>query len=243
VGTNIGTQGIEVSWSAASDTNWISFYEILKDGSAIGKSAKGSFFFDHSPDARNGIMEKYEVRTVDGDGNKSQSVVAQAVLGDPETHQPLGEFWPIQGRDGWKYEESFDGQTYKDLTWQSVGYEGLWVGSGLGRIGRIWTQPSATTELARTFVAARACSVSISGQLQKDPSADLAVKIFVRIMHNHEQIWPASGWEIVPVFGDPMLFEVGGLPIRQGDAIRFVVRRNDEERADPIIWNPVIVLE
>lgn len=242
VGTNIGTQGIEVSWHPATDNNWVSYYEILKNGSAIGKCAKGSFFFDHAPGARHEIAEKYEVRTVDGDGNQSVLIVAEPVAGDPETHQPLGEFWAAQGRDGWRYEETSDGATYEELSWRDGGYEGYWAGSGQGRIGRIWAQPSPTTELARTFIASAACSASIHAQVQKDPSADRALKAFVRIDHNQAQIWPASGWAAVPAFGNPMQCEIRNISLLKADTIRFVIKRNDEDRPAPIIWNPIIVL-
>jgi hypothetical protein len=241
VGTNIGTQGIEISWSPPNGDNWISYYEILRNGVVLGKCAKGSFFFDHSQGARNEITAKYEVRTVNGGGGRSALFVAQTVSGDPETHQPLGEFWSSQGRDGWRYEQSFDGEVYEELTWRNEGYEGFWTGPGLGRIGRIWTQPSTTAEIARTFIAPRDGSINLSGHLQKDPSTDSVSSVLVRIEHNRERIWPALEWAIVPAFGKPMSHQIEGLPVLQGDAIRFIVKRNDENRAEPIIWNPIIV--
>jgi len=243
VGTNLGVQGIEVAWSPGQDNNWISYYEILKNGSVIGKSAKGIFFFDHSPEARHDVAARYEVRTVDGDGSRSSTVGAQSVSGDPETHQALGEFGPTQGGNGWKYEQSFDEHKYVELTWQDGGYEGFWAGSDLGRIGRIWTQPSATAEIARTFIAAQDGSANLSGEIQKDPSAEPNFLVLVRIEHGKDQIWPASGWTAVPEFGAPIPYQVKDLAIHEGDAIRFVVKRSGENRSEPIIWNPVIVIQ
>ncbi len=242
VGTNLGTQGIEVAWSPGSDNNWISYYEVLRNGGVIGKSAKGEFFFDHlsaSPD----VKARYEVRTVDGDGNRSPLVAAEAAAGDAEMHQPLGEFSPTQGAHGWKYEQTSDAQHYEDLDWQSGGYEGFWGGSGLGRIGRIWVQPAAATEIARTFVVARTCSARLSGQVQKDPSADSESPVLVRIDHNEKQIWPASGWADVPHFGTPATYELKDLAVREGDTLRFIVKRNDANRPQPILWNPLIELK
>jgi hypothetical protein len=243
VGTNIGAQGIEVAWSAAVSREWISYYEVWKDNRPIGRSAKGTFFFDHSPGARYDIAAKYEVRAVDGNGNHSPLVEAHPIPDDPEIHEPLGEFWPTQGRDGWSYEQSSDGITYQELTWRTGGYEGFWAGSGLGRVGRLWMQPSAATEIARTFVVPRDSSGSISGNVQKDPSAESSFAVFVRIDHNGKQIWPDFGWATVPMFSRPMPYAIKNRALHKGDAIRFVVRRNDKQRAEPIIWDPIIVLE
>ena len=214
--------------------------EILKNGAVIAKCAKGNFFFDHSLGARHDLAAKFEVRTVDGDGSRSSLVAAQEIPGEPEMHQPLGEFWPAQGQDGWRYEQSFDRQTYQELSWNKEGYEGFWEGSGLGRIGRIWAQPAADAELARTFVISADGPINLSGELQKDPSAEPAFPLLVRIDKNQEQVWPANGWAQVPAFGSPLRYELKNIPVRSGDVIRFVVKRIGETRAEPIIWNPLI---
>jgi hypothetical protein len=243
IGTNLGAQGIEIAWSPGRDDNWISYYEILKNGTAFAKCAKGNFFFDHSLGARHGLAAKFEVRTIDGDGNRSPLVAAQEIPGEPETHQPLGEFWPAQGQDGWRYEQAFDGQNYQELSWNDGGYEGFWEGSGLGRIGRIWAQPAAGAEVARTFVIADASAATLSGELQKDPSAEPTFSVSVRIEKNQEQVWPATGWAQVPAFGSPLHYEVKNIPVRRGDAIRFVVKRIGDTRSEPILWNPLVVLD
>jgi hypothetical protein len=243
LGANLGTQGIEISWSPAHDNTWVSYYEILKDGKFVARAAKGTFYFDHSPDARRHLSSRYEVRTVDGDGNPSPSVIAREIPGGAETYEALGDFGPSQGGDGWRYEQSADGRTYTNLIWQNGGYEGFWVGSGLGRIGRIWMQPSAAMELSRTFLSPEDGSVSLSAQVEKDPSADPSAPVFVRIYHQNAQIWPAAEWAPVPPFGTPLTYRLKDVAIRKGEAIRFIVKRNGENRAEPIIWNPSIVFE
>jgi hypothetical protein len=238
-GTNLGTFGVELAWSPGRDNNWISYYEILRNGVVIGKSAIGTFFFDHS-DRGCDVAARYEVRTVDGDGNRSSLVTAQAVSGDPEIHQALGEFGPTQGGQGWTYEQTVDGHNYEELRWDKGGYEGFWAGSGLGRIGRIWCQPSAAAEIARTFKVAANGSVTLTGQIQKDPSARSEYPVMVTIEHNDEQIWPASGWAHVPAFAAPLTYQVDRRSVRAGDAIRFVVKRSGENQPQPIVWNPSV---
>jgi hypothetical protein len=238
VGTNMGKQGIEVAWSPPRGDRWFSYYEVLRNGAVIGKSAKGEFFFDHKQTVD--VAAKYEVRTVNGDGNRSDLVAATAVAGDPESHQPLGEFGPAQGAQGWGYQETSDGKSYEDLVWSHGGYEGFWSGSGLGKIGRIWAQPAATADIARTFTVSADCTVQISGEIQKDPSAVAAAPVLVRIDCNAKQIWPASDWSAVPSFGSPAKYEVKNLAVRKGDVLRFIVKRSGANQPQPIIWNPMI---
>jgi hypothetical protein len=239
--SNLGARGVEVAWSAARDNNWVSYYEILKNGSVVARSAKGTFYFDHSSGARAEPQGVYAVRTVDGDGNRSSAAVAQKAPGDPDTYEALGDFGPSQGGNNWTYEESSDGETYRALEWQNGGYEGFWAGSGLGRIGRIWMQPSAATDLSRTFRAPARGSLTISGEFQKDPSAEQNLLAYVRILHNNRQIWPAAEWAAVSAFGaPPARYELRDIDVHRGDAIRFTIKHNGENRSEPIIWDPSI---
>jgi hypothetical protein len=66
---NMGYPGVELSWSPAGDDNWVSYYEVSRDGVALDKVAKGTFYFDHSAGAD--LAAEYAVRTVDGAGNRS----------------------------------------------------------------------------------------------------------------------------------------------------------------------------
>jgi hypothetical protein len=243
LGTNLGVEGIELSWSPGHDDNWISYYEVHKNGKPIGRTAKGTFFFDHSDSAREDMNTNYEVATVDGDGNHSPSVAAQTIAGEPQTYEALGDFSPTQSVDHWTYEEAVEDGSYRNLVWDKGGYEGRWTGSGLGRIGRIWMLPSAQYDLSRTFLAPMSGVVDISGLIRKDPSAENQASCFVRILQNSRQIWPAEGWaEVSPNYDIPTRYEITNLRVSSGDKIRFIVKHNGENRADPIVWDPVIVL-
>ncbi|MCL5099092.1 MAG: hypothetical protein M1608_16465, partial [Candidatus Omnitrophica bacterium] len=69
---NMGYPGIELTWEPATDNNWISYYEIFRNGKFLDKLAKGTFYFDHSAGAD--LAANYEVRSVDGSGNVSGKV-------------------------------------------------------------------------------------------------------------------------------------------------------------------------
>jgi len=44
----MGYPGVELTWEDAVDNNWVSYYEIFRNGELIDKVAKGTFYFDHS---------------------------------------------------------------------------------------------------------------------------------------------------------------------------------------------------
>jgi len=243
LGTNLGVEGIELSWSPSHDDNWISYYEIRKNGKLVGRAAKGTFFFDHSDSARNDIDASFEVAAVDGDGNRGPSVAATKAAGGSQTYEALGDFSPTQSMHQWTYEEAAEDGSYRGLVWDKGGYEGRWTGSGLGRIGRIWMQPSATYDLSRTFVVPTAGVLSMSGAIRKDPSAENQASCFVRILQNSRQVWPLTGWaEVLPNYNSPTTYEVTDLSVAAGDKIRFVVKHSDDNRVDPIVWDPIVVI-
>ena len=221
----------------------MSYYDIHKDGQSIGRAAKGTFFFDHSDSARNDIDARYEVAAVDGDGNRSPAVAALKTAGELQTYEALGDFSPTQSIKHWTYEEAVQGGSYRDLVWDKGGYEGRWTGSGLGRIGRIWMQPATQYDLSRTFIVPAAGIVSTSGVIRKDPSAQNGTPSFVRILHNSRQIWPLKGWaEVLPNYDATTTYEITNLNVSAGDKIRFTVKHNGENRADPIVWDPAVVI-
>ena len=243
LGTNLGVQGVEVNWEPGSDNNWVSYNEVLKDGVVVAKAAKGSFFFDYKESPWQSLAARYEVRTVDGDGNRSPSVVAELVPGDAETYTALGGFSPTQGGHQWRYEEAVEGAGFAEMRWDNGGYEGRWVGSGMATIGRIWMQPGAESDVSRTFLAPADAVLTISGSIRKDPSAQNAHPIKARILHNDQQIWPASGWaEVLPEFAKTIECMVEGILVAKGGSVRFVLQHSGRIAPDAAIWNPSVLV-
>lgn len=76
-GVNMGYPGIELTWESSTDNNWVSYYEIFRDGERIDWVAKGRFYFDHSAGAD--LAANYEVRSVDGAGNVSRKSSADGL--------------------------------------------------------------------------------------------------------------------------------------------------------------------
>ena len=71
---NMGYPGVEIAWGASKDNNWISYYEIWRNGKRVDKLAKGTYYFDHSAGAD--LAATYEIRAVDGAGNVSSKTAA-----------------------------------------------------------------------------------------------------------------------------------------------------------------------
>jgi hypothetical protein len=111
IGTEMNYSGVELSWLPGSDDNWISYYEIYRNGVAIDKVAKGNYYFDHSAGAD--LNVQYEVATVDGSANHSAKASAQGIT--PSTAQVIDDASASlqYSGGGWKHEQNvwavFDG--------------------------------------------------------------------------------------------------------------------------------------
>ncbi|MCX7424521.1 MAG: hypothetical protein NTW96_02630 [Planctomycetia bacterium] len=76
---NMGYPGVELTWTPGADNNWVSYYEVYRNGEPVDRVAKGTYYFDHSAGAD--LAAKYEVLAVDGAGNASSAIAAAG----PET--------------------------------------------------------------------------------------------------------------------------------------------------------------
>jgi hypothetical protein len=243
IASNIGFQGVEVAWKPAKDDHWLSYYEVLRDGSVIAGAGTGAFFFDYKGNARSRLASQYEVRAVDGDGNRGPAVVASLVEGEIEAYRALGDFSSSQSAGPFRYEDSISGGAFREMAWDTGGYEGRWVGAGLARIGRIWMQPGASSDVSRTFLVPADAVLTITGDVRRDPSADNGRTLAARIVHNDRVIWPPSGWaEISPRYDDPIHHRLENIRSKAGDRIRFLVRHTEVNELDPIIWDPIITV-
>jgi hypothetical protein len=101
-GENMGYPGVELTWKPGTDNNWISYYEIFRNGMLLDKVAKGTYYFDHSAGAD--LAGKYEVRTVDGAGNVSDKVATRDSGRKPARifDDTPGQGFTYQGN--WKHE-------------------------------------------------------------------------------------------------------------------------------------------
>lgn len=108
--TYLSHGGNEVSWTAGTDNNWISYYNLYKNGNYFSKVSRGTFFFDDTGVAG----DTYGIQTVDGDGNVSAIVTTAGI--------PLGAFpapnanYKIVNRKSGKVAAVMYGSTYSGAT-------------------------------------------------------------------------------------------------------------------------------
>lgn len=81
--TDVNYPGVGVNWSAGSDDNWVSHYDVYREGVKIGSTAKGAYYLDHTPGAS--PYARYSVKTIDGDGNASPSASSTPPHGEAAT--------------------------------------------------------------------------------------------------------------------------------------------------------------
>lgn len=65
----MAAEGVELSWTAGTDINWLDHYQVQRDGADLGTVTAGTYFFDRSPAAA--PHATYSVRSVDRNGNVS----------------------------------------------------------------------------------------------------------------------------------------------------------------------------
>jgi hypothetical protein len=100
IATNMNYSGTEVTWSAGSDDNHVSAYNVYLAGSLIATVAKGTYYFDHSH--LNSPNAPYSVKTVDGDGHLSTAAsssgftVDTTAADDAETAVTYSGSWEHQ---------------------------------------------------------------------------------------------------------------------------------------------------
>ncbi len=209
---NLGYTGIGIYWSAGSDDNWVSRYEVRRGDRLINKVATGTYYFDRSEGWDSGA--EYSVRTIDGDGNVSDWTALSTTVQDAPAYSALGGHSSQSGFNGWKAEYSSDGRNFAEMTWipkgslhpvwidvakQPGGAEGYWQAAETARVGHAWQQASTNAECVRTWVAPKAGTVRVAGRAMKDLyHRDKGEQLRVRILLNDVQKWPNSGWANVP---------------------------------------------
>jgi hypothetical protein len=249
--TNIGHSGVGLYWTAAGEGTWISYYEVRRNRSLLGKVGIGRYYFDHSegwnPDSI------YSVRAIGGNGVPSLWREAELIEGESLSYHGLGGHFGRQGRDGWGAETSCDGKIFTPMSFippvknpaadvdggtpnQQGGVEGYWEGAGTARIGRGWQRVSKDALCIRTWTAPSPGRVRILGRAMKECfRKDLGTDTLnVEILYGAKQLWQAR-------------LELGGLDgathdltvdMKSGDVLRFVLGKGGDPDNDIISWMP-----
>ena len=246
LGTNMEVTGVELHWNAATDNNWISYYQIYRDGEPIDRVSTGLYYFDHSESAN--LTSIYQVQAVDGDGNGSSKV--EGVLTGPniEIYTALGGYlagkdYSYQGANGWSYEE-WDGGRHIPATWNgALGQMGLYQGTSDEHqmlIGGSWMRPSSSADAVRVFRLPYSGQVTITGNIHKGIYHTHGDGVRIKILKGQQQIWPESGWETISADDIKGKSVEQTIAVKAGDQLYFIVNRNVDSTDDETVWNPQI---
>jgi len=248
----MGVTGIELQWDPSTDNNWISYYQIYRDGDPISRVAKGRYYFDHSRGTENPTAA-YEVQAVDGDGNRSRKIKATEVSGGTKLYTAVGGYlsgkdYSYQGANGWSYPE-WVSLTHTDLKWNgALGHMGLYIGSGSANhqgstIGASWMLPGSVTDAVRVFEAPHTGVATVTGVIHKDIYHTYGDGVRARVLKNNEQVWPEAGWETIAATDTAGKTMTVKLALKRGDRLFFVLNRNGDSTDDNTVWNPQVAYE
>lgn len=263
VGSNFSVTGVELEWDPSTDNNWLSYYQIYRDGVVIDKVAKGTYYFDHSQGVES-LSARYEVQAVDGDGNGSRRVAAQQVAGDPVSFTAWGGYlagkdYSYQGANGWSYEEwanvmSCSGNSGchwlsrpAKMIWNGArGHMGLYLGAAgtqKATIGASWMRPGDSADTVRVYTLPYSGQVTITGTIHKDIYHTHGDGVRVKLLKGDRQLWPAAGWQTIAggdTTGTNMAVKAA---VAKGDRLYFVVDDNVNADDDDTVWNPRITYD
>jgi hypothetical protein len=250
LGTNFGVTGVELQWAASTDNNWISYYQIYRDGEPIDRVATGLFFFDHTD--RAALGSTYEVQAVDGDGNASAKVAGQqGSAAATVIYTALGGFlagkdYSYQGVHGWRYEE-WNGARKSSATWNgALGQMGLYEGTPGEHqvlIGGSWMRPGDKADAVRVFTLPMSGQVTITGNVHKDLYHTAGDGVRVKVLKGDQQIWPSEGWETIAPADTKGKDLEKNLSVEAGEKLYFVVNHIGDAADDETVWNPQVAYQ
>jgi hypothetical protein len=255
---NLGHSGVGIYWAPGTGETWISYYEIRRHDTLLGKTSTGNYYFDHAEGWDTAAV--YSVRAVGGNGMTSAWKNVEPIEGEPLTYSALGGHFNAQGRDGWGAETKLEGNVFQAMHWvapvknsaadmnsgtpnQVGGVEGYWEGAGLERIGRGWQQASTTAACVRTWIAPREGMIRVMGRVTKEYYRQNLGKDILHsaILLGEKQIWPEKGLaDIRPNDLVGALHDIK-LKVKVGEVLRFVLEKGKEPENDIIAWIPKIV--
>ena len=210
----------------------------------LGCQSRNRFLFLRLQGQRQqNLAARYEVRTVDGEGNRSTLVVAESIAGDPETYTALGGFSPTQGANQWKYEEAFGDTAFIEMRWDCGGYEGGGWAQGWPRSDGCGCNRAAQSDVSRTLVAPANATLTVTGSIRKDPSAEngyTSKLAFCTTTGGYGR--PTAGRKSCRTSRKRSNAGWRSLPVAPGDSVRFVLQHSGHLAPEAVIWNPTVVV-
>lgn len=158
-------------------------------------------------------------------------------------------FSGVQGQNQWGYQYSTNGEsTFPAMTYDSANT--LWGANVSGDYYcQVWANgqhPGTTCDSVRTWTAPTGGTVTVSANGVLSVAASCGGNtsgVQVRVLKNGTQIWPATGWQVIPN-GGLYSFPSGiTATVASGDVLRFVVQHvGNVNYCDSTTWDPIVTL-
>lgn len=157
-------------------------------------------------------------------------------------------FSATEGQNQWNYQFSQDQETtLAAMTYDSVNTQ--WQGAEGGcLIGATWQHPGPSLcDSVRTWVAPAAGTVTLTanGLISVDTNCAGSTNtagVQIRVLHNGVQLWPTTGWQVIPN-GGTFSFPAVTLSVHAADQIHFVVAHaGSNNECDATFWDQLITL-
>ena len=163
-----------------------------------------------------------------------------------ESYNATAGFSSVTGKNNWLYQQG-DGKNYRNLDFhpadtlrsgdaktgkEKYTYPNYWGRKGTCLVGSNYQIPGRM-DAVRTFIAPHAGRVRIEGtiEIEKDTHAAWTVEI----IKNDTTAVLTKG----VTFAQPVTHDLV-IPVKEGDALHFIVRRNDGDNEEKVIWDPTI---
>ncbi|MEJ3745048.1 hypothetical protein WEI85_17345 [Actinomycetes bacterium KLBMP 9797] len=165
--------------------------------------------------------------------------VVSYVDGSRITYNAWPDFSGVQGHHRWHYYE-YDGAAYTPMTWDAANQR--WNGSATYLMLRpqSW-HPDGGRDAVRAWVAPKDGTVTITSVMGAITAAagSGADGVRVKVLRNSTNVWPASGYAVVPP-GGGRPFDAVRVAVAAGDTLYFHVNQNGGSGYDSTVWVPAI---
>lgn len=137
-------------------------------------------------------------------------------------------FSNVMGKNNWYYQQGNNG-VYTDMVFRDP----YWAGSDSSEVGYFHMTPGKG-DAVRKWVAPQMGRIRVEGniKLENDSTGTPSVEI---LKNNRESCW-ASG----SVDAEKPLYYDFTIPVKQGDAVYFIVKREGGNRREKVIWDPAV---
>lgn len=160
-----------------------------------------------------------------------------------ESYHAAAGFSSVMGKNNWLYQQGGDNK-YSNLEFlyahkqdiragkENSFYPNCWGKKEICLVGNNYQIPGKM-DAVRTFISPHAGKIRIEGriEIEKDSTAAYAIKI---VKNDKDTLLTT-----VVKFAKPITHDVV-VPVQNGDAIVFIVKKNDGKNDEKVIWDPTI---